>query len=356
MTALPRVFLYGDSHIRASGGWCYAEAFRELGAEVHALPDDAGLEGYERSLPLKVFRRLWRRPLERHRRAHVARLLDAVRGSRAELIVVLRGLLLGRADVAALRALGAVVVIVNHDDFFSRTPSNRSSRQLEALPEYDRVFATRRVNVGEVAPINPRVEFFTFAYHPPLHRIVPMSDEERARWASDVLFVGTWEDERARLLEHLAATVPARYAIYGNQWERLSRRSPLRPFTAGRAAVGDDMAKAIAASKIALGFLRKRNRDDYTQRSFEIPACGGVLLAERTERHREIFEEGKEVELFDPGDPAELVAKVRRLLDDSAHRERLRAAGLAAVLRGAYTYRDRARQLLEGYEVARSAR
>ena len=57
------------------------------------------------------------------------------------------------------------------------------------------------------------------------------------------------------------------------------------------------MARALGGSKLSLGFLRKKNRDLYTVRTFEIPACNGVLLAERTRAHEAIYKGGVEAAL-----------------------------------------------------------
>jgi spore maturation protein CgeB len=113
-----------------------------------------------------------------------------------------------------------------------------------------------------------------------------------------------------------------------------------------------DFAKAIGGAKISLGFLRKENRDDYTQRSFEIPACGGCLLAERTARHSAMYREGVEAEFFDADSLEELVAKTKRLLTDDEYRERLRDSGLEAVRRKPDTYADRVQWLLDEYQRA----
>src|SRR5262249_28507308 len=150
--------------------------------------------------------------------------------------------------------------------------------------EYDFVFTTREINVHEVRPLNHKVEFFPFAYFPRIHRPVQIEPSEREHWSNDVVFVGTWEADRCELLEALVRAVPGRYAIWGSQWEKVQRNSPLASLIRRKEIVMDDMAKAIGGSKISLGFLRKESRDDFTQRTFEIPACNGVLLAERTPR------------------------------------------------------------------------
>jgi spore maturation protein CgeB len=116
----------------------------------------------------------------------------------------------------------------------------------------------------------------------------------------------------------------------------------------------DDQCRAIGAAKLNLGFLRKKNRDFFTMRTFEIPACNGVLLAERTPLHQAIYREGVEVEFFDPSDPEDLAAKVRRLLADDDRRESLRRAGLEAVRKGKHSYRDRLDRVFELHEERRA--
>jgi spore maturation protein CgeB len=252
--------------------------------------------------------------------------------------------------VSSIRSEGAVVVNVNHDDFFGANPNNWSITQRAALASYDLILTTRRVNVEEVRPINPRVEFFPFAYYPRIHRIVEVPSSELAAWESDVVFVGTWESDRAAQMEDLVRRVPARYSVWGAQWEKLSRRSPLRPYVHGKPLFLDDMAKALGSSKVALAFLRKANRDEYTQRTFEIPACGGVLVAERTPEHLHLYEESVEAEFFDSGDREELASKVARLLQDRRKREAMRVAGMRRVAMDRHTYQERMRWLLKRFE------
>ena len=54
-------------------------------------------------------------------------------------------------------------------------------------------------------PHNPRVELFRFAYHPRVHYPVPVDPATEPQWISDVVFVGTWEEERAAVLCGLRA-------------------------------------------------------------------------------------------------------------------------------------------------------
>ena len=350
-----KVLLYGDAAQSGSGGWCYVQTLIELGHSVVFVDVDRHLERY-RKPAWRVVRKLLGRPLDRHRRQHAASLIELAQIEQPDILIVLKGLQISADEVHALRRQGAWVVNINHDDFFSHNPNNWSHVQRQAIPAYDFVFVTREVNVAEVRPLNANVELMPFAFYPRIHRITPMTPAELAYFGADVAFVGTWERERCKQLEYLVERVPARYAIWGSQWERVSRRSALRPFLRGRDVMMEDMAKAIGGAHISLGFLRKENRDDYTQRTFEIPACGGLLLAERTARHLSIYREGVEAEFFDADRPDELVGKVRALLADPARRAAMREAGHAAVLSQHQTYRDRLERLLELHAAKTRAR
>jgi glycosyltransferase involved in cell wall biosynthesis len=322
---------------------------RELGHEVCTYSDYSNVEVYQWSFAAKAYRKIARQLWEPHRRRHVRGLVELAERERPHVVIILKGLPIGPADVIQLKRTGAWTVVINHDDFFTQNPNNRSKLQRAAIAEYDFVFTTREVNVEELRPFNSRVEFFPFAYYPRIHRPLRIAESERELWDVDVVFVGTWEKQRGEQLEELVRLVPAKYSIWGPYWEKVKRGSPLTPFLHHRPIIMDEMAKAIGGAKVALAFLRKENRDDYTQRTFEIPACNGVLVAERTRRHLQFYNEGTEAEFFEADSNEQLVEKVSLLLADNAHRERLRGAGRAALLRQRHTYKDRLTRLLEIY-------
>lgn len=352
-----KVLLYGEPLHPGTCIWSYHETLLEMGHEVVHCDSWEGMDHYWTKMLWRIWWKTTRRVIESHRRAHVARLLDMSRRTEPDVILVLKGMYVGPEDVRKLKRSGAWVIIINHDDFFSLNRANRSAAQRAAIPEWDHVFVTREVNVEEVAPLNPSVEFFQFAYHPSIHRPVPPAAGDGDKWRSDAVFVGTWEAERAALMEELVKRVDLDMAVWGGQWHKLSPWSPLRQHVRGGEIYLDDQCRAIGASKISLGFLRKKNRDKATMRTFEIPACGGLLLAERTSLHQRIYREGVEAEFFGANDPGELADKVRRLLAADERRLAIRDAGMVAVARGKHTYRDRLERILDLYEsVGRKAR
>jgi spore maturation protein CgeB len=94
------------------------------------------------------------------------------------------------------------------------------------------------------------------------------------------------------------------------------------------------------ANKLTLGLLNQDNRDLQTSRSFEIPACGGFMVAERTEEHRMYFEEDKEAAYF--GSFEELRDKLRFYAAHEEVRQRIALAGYRRCLTSPYRYVDRA--------------
>ena len=92
--------------------------------------------------------------------------------------------------------------------------------------------------------------------------------------------------------------------------------------------------EGIWRSKINLAFITHSNLDEAAHKSFEIAACGGFLLAERSPGHERLFAEDEEAVFFSSTE--ELIAKAERYLGDEPARARVAAAGHARALRSGY--------------------
>jgi hypothetical protein len=88
---------------------------------------------------------------------------------------------------------------------------------------------------------------------------------------------------------------------------------------------GEEYATAIQAAKVCLGLLSKGNRDLHTRRSVEVPALGGLLCAERTSEHLDLFREDVEAVFW--SDATECAEKCAALLSDPAYASSIAAAG-----------------------------
>ncbi|GAJ08655.1 unnamed protein product, partial [marine sediment metagenome] len=212
------------------------------------------------------------------------------------------------------------------------------------LPLYDVVFTTKSYNVEELPRIGARqVVFMDKAYDRATHRPLPVTEEDKERLGADVIFIGSFEEDRARQMLYLTENgIPVR--IWGGRWQGWQNRHP-NLIVEGRPIFGDDYIKALCASKIALCFLRKMNRDLQTDRTMEIPACGTFMLGERTREHLRLFEEGKEAEFFDS--KKELLQKVRYYLHNEEERERIAEAGRRRCIESGYSHHDRLRYILD---------
>ncbi|MEI8087473.1 MAG: glycosyltransferase, partial [Paludibacter sp.] len=109
-------------------------------------------------------------------------------------------------------------------------------------------------------------------------------------------------------------------------------------------AEGDNYCKALCGAKICLCFLSKLNRDTYTRRCFEIPACGKLMLAERTDNLMSFFKEDEEACYFSTSD--ELVRKAHWLLNNPDIRDRIAQAGLRRVWVDGHDVANRAKYFL----------
>ena len=235
-----------------------------------------------------------------------------------------------------------VIAGYTNDEMILRR-ANSSRQFLECLPLYDVFFTTKS---HDVAPLQaagcPRCEYIQKGFMPSMHRPVSVTATERATLGGPVGFVGTWERERAESMRKLAKVgIPVR--IWGSDWQKCRRPHPQMKIEF-RPVYREEYAKTLCSFDIGLCFLRKYAFDKHTARSIEIPACGAFMLAERTQEHLDLFEEGKEAEFFACDE--ELLDKVGYYLSHSAERKRIALAGRERCLRSGYSHQHRLKTML----------
>ncbi|MCJ7785103.1 MAG: glycosyltransferase, partial [Desulfobacterales bacterium] len=115
---------------------------------------------------------------------------------------------------------------------------------------------------------------------------------------------------------------------------------------------GEDYAKALCGAKMCLCFLSKLNRDTYTRRCFEIPACGKLLLSERTGDLQRMFIEDEEAVFF--FNQGELVNKALWLRDHPEEINRIAKAGMHRVHADGHLVIDRMKEMISLFGKARS--
>jgi spore maturation protein CgeB len=123
----------------------------------------------------------------------------------------------------------------------------------------------------------------------------------------------------------------------------------IEPFYQGESTYGESYIKTINGMDIALHFLRHGNRDEQDSRTFEIPACGVFMLAEKSDTHLSLFEDGNEAVFFNTKE--QLLEKVKYFLEHEDERKAIARAGLARCLQSGYSHERRLSQVLHTIEV-----
>jgi spore maturation protein CgeB len=244
---------------------------------------------------------------------------------------------------AAKRAHPSLKIVAYSLDDMLEQPHNQSALYLKSIPLYDLHVTTKSYNLAKFAERNARqVLFVNNAFCPRVHFPMGLEPEERLKYGGPVGFVGTYEKERAEMLVALAKEdIPVR--VWGGSWPRRLGSATRYLRVEGRDLMGEHYRRALNSFEISLGFLRKINGDLQTTRSVEVPACGGFLLAERTEEHRALFEEDVEAAYF--SSTAELIEKVKYYLEDESLRKKIALSGSRRAA-AAYTYQAQLESVL----------
>jgi len=220
------------------------------------------------------------------------------------------------------------------DDFLD---SSKISRHYEkSIPIYDYIFTPRQVNFPELYSRGAKkVGKFWKGFAP--ERVFPenLSNEEKRFYGTDVVFVGHYESDRAGQLAHLCKAI-RNVKIWGIGWQRCREvKFPQGVVQYRSTELEHEYRKALCGSKIAIHFLSRWARDTQSSRSFEIPACRVMMLAERSDDHLACFEENKEAVFFSSTE--ELVDKAQFYLSYDESRQKIAQAGYQRCISSGYS-------------------
>ncbi len=205
--------------------------------------------------------------------------------------------------------------------------SRHRTRWIEkSMPLFDLWVTTKSFNTRPDELPQYGVRKFLFVnngYDLELHCPESASNSTKENIGSDITFIGTFEEPRARSMLNLAEKSFS-VRIWGNGWQSWYGRHPLLKIE-GMPIYNEDYVKCIDESRINLCFLRHFNRDIQTCRSVEIPACGGFMLHERSVEIEALFKPGEEAAYF--GDDDDLVEQCRYWLKNEQDRQDVAKAG-----------------------------
>lgn len=270
-----------------------------------------------------------------------------------DIIIFWRVTIFNSSQFLSLRNLtNAIFVGYNHDDFSAPFIEKAYgwgqrlfwSKYVQTLDQLDIHFFKRQSNIefAKNAGCNWSFEFPMW-YDPRLHYF---EDDIADSFVHDISFIGHFENDGRDKYIRALINAGLEVTIYGGKtWDDSCSPRLLHAVQRFPAVHGSEYRKSIQKSCISLCFLSGLNNDVYTRRCMEIPACGGLLISERTEYLQELYSDGTEALLFSSTD--ELIEKVQLVLGNPKLRSSIARAGAARVTKDQHDIISRGRMVLD---------
>ncbi|WP_210438909.1 CgeB family protein [Nocardioides xinjiangensis] len=269
---------------------------------VHELPSRLGSPAGDRA----------------RRRLLTARAVDVVRAERPDVVVTVRGDVLGPAYWEAVDASGARQLLWLYDELA------RMRFDDEVLSSRPSVVSYSPDDVSHLRSRGLRAHHVLDAFDHTVPFTPAPSDE--------VVFIGARYPDRTHLLEGLHERgVPVR--AYGRDWshhpfDRVRTWQVRRPGVPSAREVDRATAYGLTAGAVA-ALNSHTDQDGFTMRTFELPGTGSLQLIDRPDVDR-LYEPGTEVLVFSGLD--ELADQCRRAVVDRTWARTIAERGRARTL------------------------
>ena len=172
------------------------------------------------------------------------------------------------------------------------------------------------------------------------HRYLKLSKKEQEYYAHDIVFVGSYYPNRAKLFEKLA---DFNLGIWGPGWDKHKINSKLRFHIKATHTKPLEWVKIYNASKIVLTphYQDPKGRFQVYQASprvFEAMACGAFVISDRQKDVMALFKDGEHFASY--SGYKDLISKINFYLKNPVERKKIAAQGHQEVLsKHQYTHR-----------------
>jgi spore maturation protein CgeB len=328
MEKIKSILYLGDGNPK-SNSFYRSKALERLGYKIISINTDDFLN-YKYSFILnKIHYRTGYRFLQNIIYNKTKAILESVEDF--DLIWVNGGEYFGPKVLQLLKSTNKKIVLYNNDDPTGGRDGKRFDSLLRSLSYYDLCVVMRDLNVAEYKHKGSKnVLRVLMSYDEVAHKAFTDIGKIDDKFKSDIAFIGTYmrhEDRDLFLIKLIDAGLNV--SIWGDRWETSKYWHVIKDNYKGKALGGKDYVAAIQGSKICIGMLSKGNRDLHTRRSVEVPYIGGLLCAERTIEHLEMYDDGIDAVFWN--DAEECVAICKKLLPDHNLRNSIRIAGMRKI-------------------------
>lgn len=264
---------------------------------------------------------------------------DNIRQDRYDMIWTDKAIFITPDTTRFLRDKTPLLVHYTPDPAFT---FHKSKIFYRSMPLYDYMITTKTYEIDNYVKAmcdKRKVLYATQGFDRNLHR--PLVDWDNKK---GVAFIGHHEIEREVQIKVLLDNNIEVY-LAGNKWERfVEKNSTPNLHYLGVSVQGEDYVKALSSCYMALGSVSKWIPEKHTTRTFEIPACGTVLLTERNDEIEGFFTD-KDVIYYDS--LSELVEKVKYYLSHLDELKVIAENGYNAVQTGGYDFESIMQRLLD---------
>ena len=311
-------------------GLFYEQAFLELGFRTLRLGVSpvVSRDKFKNRILAKFFSTALR--VEKLADVYFQGLLKRAQKFSPNIIIVIRCETLTGEQVSALRRISSDGVFNIYPDSPLAIPSIKNLRTKDSIPKFSGIFTFAQALVPVFYQLGATtVYYLPFGFDSRTHRPQPAVGR-----SAKVGYFGTWGDGQEYWLRRV---MPFGLAVYGEGWGRLSYTDPLRRAWTPTTGTRCDFASKIASVDIVFNMVRAEHGCGHSMKTFEIPACGGFQMTNRTEEQLRFFKEGVDSEYFDSVE--ELTSKLEFYIRNPISAERIARAGLVASAPHSYVSR-----------------